>query len=130
MTGMLAQLSAVYQWPLPEEKTYVRHAKKGLDKEGEGVAWLLVSTGETPIVAANARDGLAVVTDRRTIEVKRGKIQYEVAHANVRQTRLMKHPGLGSFVIIEGSPTIQVWVLAFSIANTFAVTIDRLAGAS
>ena len=124
----LTELTAVYQWPLPDEKSFTRQAQKGLEKEGPGIVQLLNQTGETPVVAGAGSDGLAIVTDKRTIVVKRGKIRKEVSHANVRETRLMKHPGLGPFVAIHGSGSTHIMLHTMSIANTVAVTIDQICG--
>lgn len=124
----LTELTAVYQWPLPEEKSFIRQAEKGLEKEGPDVVQLLNQTGETPVVAGAGSDGLAVVTDKRTIVVKRGKIRKQVPHASVRQTRLMKHPGLGPFVAIYGSGSTNIMLHTMSMANAVAVTIDRICG--
>jgi hypothetical protein len=63
----LVELTAVYEWPLPDEKSFRRQAEKGLEKEGPAVVQLLNQTGETPMVAGAGSDGLAVVTDKRTI---------------------------------------------------------------
>ena len=67
----LAELTAVYRWPLPDEKSFTRQAEKGLEREGPGVVQLLNQTGEVQVVAGSGSDGLAVVTDKRTIVVKR-----------------------------------------------------------
>jgi hypothetical protein len=91
----LTRLAAVYQWPPPDENSFLRQAKKDLENEGPGVVQLLNQTGETPpLVAGTGSDGLAVVTDKRTIDIRRGKIRREIVHSDVRQTRLMKHLGL------------------------------------
>lgn len=124
----LASITAVYQWPQPADGFPERKAAKGLEKEGAGAAAILAQSGESPVVAGYGREGLVVVTDRRTIVVKRGKVRTDRPHASVRLTRLMKHPGMGPMVTLEGQGNHILWLDTMSAANNIAVSIDRYLG--
>ncbi len=121
----LASITAVYQWPQPGDGLPQRKAAKGLEKEGAGAATILAQSGESPVVAGYGREGLVVVTDRRTIVVKRGKVRTERPHSSVTVTKLGKHPGMGPVVTLHGQGMDLLWLDAMSAANNIAVSIDR-----
>jgi hypothetical protein len=77
------------------------------------------------VVAAHGREGLVVVTDLRTIVVKRGKVRAERPHSSVRFTELKKHRGMGPMVTLNGQGLNIIWLDTMSAANNIAVAIDR-----
>lgn len=121
----LASITAVYQWPQLADGFPERKAAKGLEKEGAGAAAILAQSGESPVVAGYGREGLVIVTDRRTIVVKRGKVCRDRPHASVTITELKKHPGMGPMVTLHGQGMDILWLDTMSAANNIAVSIDR-----
>lgn len=97
-------LESVFIAPPENKKWQVKSARKAMEKESASLASLLSGSGEKCLLVAHDMDmysHLVVVTDRRTFQFKRGRVQKELAHSDVAATSLKAHPNDYILVIIE-----------------------------
>lgn len=78
-------------------------AQRALARESDAIMAILQNTGETCLVVAHSNGfgytSVAVVTDRRTFTIHRGKIKEELNHEDVAHTTIKEHPS--DVLIIE-----------------------------
>ncbi|MGH4017760.1 MAG: hypothetical protein ACREQV_08045 [Candidatus Binatia bacterium] len=141
-------LAAVFASPPEHDRTQRRWAEKALSKEADALMAILGSSGETPLVVAQDTSviggNVIVVTDRRTFQLKRGKIRKELPHSEIAETKLGATSSGSTLVTIESvasqqdyapndtarfSQIVLAEVATPRIGNTICGHIDRIIGA-
>ncbi len=135
-------LLAVFAAPPDNKKYLLSSAQKTLAKESDGIMDILKVTGETCLVVAHDinYNAILVVTNRRTFTIKRSRIQMELSHQEVAETKLFVKPNENMLVAIEShasrldySPNdpmrfekiIQIEVATPRIGNIICGQIDK-----
>lgn len=139
-------MQEAFQPPPQDGKSHRRSAERDFKKEADAISAILAASGEVPLIIAqdtafNTR--VVVVTDRRTFQIKAGKVRMELAHSQVQLTRLRPLFD-GTLVIVESvvanqdfrpddprreEHILQVKVATAEIADLICGHINRLIGA-
>lgn len=141
-----SQVRQAFQPPPPQQKSQRRSAERDFGKEAQAIGRILAARGEVPLAIAqdtafNTR--VVVVTDKRTFQIKGGKIRMELAHSQVQLTRL--RPLFDGVLVIVESFTanqdfqpadprrdehiLQAKVATPDLADLIRGQIDRMIGA-
>jgi hypothetical protein len=105
------KLLTLFVPPPDNKKSLKKWAYKELAKESDGILAILRDSGEECQVLAHdtgTNSNMIVVTDRRTFQVKRGKIRKAFAHSEVELTKLLSTPDSG-----DGGMLVEVETYAY-----------------
>lgn len=142
------RLVAVFAAPPEHERAARRQAEKALAKESDAIVRIISEADEEPLVIAydsgSLGSSIVVITNRRSFQIKGGRIRKELAHGEVAETKLGRMPSGRMLVTIESiaaqqdyRPTdpmrftkiVQVEVDTPRIANLICGQVDRIIGA-
>lgn len=99
-----SMLAAVFASPPEHNRSQRKWAEKALAKESQSIMTLLRGTGETCLAVAHDHgmdSNVIVVTNRRTFQMKRGRVRKELAHSAVAETKIGTMPSGDTMVMIE-----------------------------